>query len=158
MNEVRSGTLPASQSLPPPGERLMGDQMRSDSGSGPLGNSFTTSFAVPFAREDVFKELCNSKAPLGISLTKLKLTVTESWNSRREIDNYQIGCVRQVEFEDPKGITISELVAMEPGYLLRWMELENSVKTMRMTGRGQNKPLFTVSLSDSPRGSVATLR
>jgi len=153
-------SLPASQSLPPPSNEplLAQEQPRSDEGTGPLGNSYTCSFAIPFKRTDVFKELINSKAPLGISLTKLKLTVMKSWNSSVELDEYEVGCIRQVDFMEPKGITISELVAMEPGYLLRWMELENSVQTMRMVGRGQNKPLFTVTLADSPRGTVATLR
>jgi hypothetical protein len=123
-----------------------------------LENSFTCSFAIPFSRIDVFKELCSSKSPLGISLDKLRLSVTESWSSRVEVDECVVGCVRRVEFLDPPGVTVSELVALEPGYLLRWMELENTVRTMRMTGRGQTKPLFTISLADSPRGTVATLR
>jgi len=137
---------------------LAREQAKSDDGTGPLGNSYTCSFAIPFKRVDVFQELCNCKAPLGISLSKLKLTVMQSWNSSVEIEQYVVGCIRQVDFLDPKGITISELVAMEPGFMLRWMELENSVQTMRMVGRGQNKPLFTVTLADSPRGTVATLR
>ena len=64
----------------------------------------------------------------------------------------------QVEFKSPKGVTLSELIDYEPGTLLRWMEVENSVRDFRMVGAGATKPRFTTSLADSPRGTVATLR
>ena len=47
---------------------------------------------------------------------------------------------------------------MEPGYLLGWMEVENSVKEFRMQGNVSTKPRFTTTLAASPRGTVATLR
>ena len=42
-------------------------------------------------------QLCKCRTPLGVSTAKLQISTTQSWQEKREINEYQRGCIRQVD-------------------------------------------------------------
>jgi len=86
--------------------------------------SFSATFDLPFQRDDVFSELVNTNQPLGLSSQNVKLFIQRQGKSPNA--PVSVGCVRKAEFVGPfEGYTVSELVQVETGKLLRWEQLQS---------------------------------
>ena len=69
------------------------------------------------------------------------------------------GMVRRAEFlaREQAGYTVSQCIALEAGYHVKWQQLESHKKGMNLCGVDGRRPEFSIRLSDDPRGTVVQL-
>lgn len=124
----------------------------------PLENSFSCSFDLPFRREDVFKELADVNQPLGMKRANVELLFREQWNSPTVVSKLAVGSIREARFLNDGTTATSELVALVEGQLITWLELDSTLRQLRMIGSGSSQPTFSIALADSESGCTVSIR
>ena len=78
MTEFWKGGIEQIKRLKPPNNGSMGSRYRRQ-----LENTYTTSFNVPFPRDIVFQEVAHLTRPLGLDMSKVQLSLNESWGKQQ---------------------------------------------------------------------------
>jgi hypothetical protein len=145
------------------------------------GDAFTLMFSLPYAREDLFRELISPRQ-LGVDHTSVKISVTKR-SAEAEADlqraltesargnapesvkqqeqahltaTLTVGCERTVQF--PDGKVVSELVELVEPARIRWRQLVSERATNMVGKPGGSLPEVTIALDPLPDGTGTSVR
>eukprot|EP00962_Isochrysis_galbana_P054374 scaffold25886_cov135-Isochrysis_galbana.AAC.1 len=120
------------------------------------GCGFVTTFSLPFARTDVYRELARVDRPLGVGMDA-HCEVTDGYGKPAVV--LTLGCIRRISFDDPAdGSTTSQLVAHRPDSELTWRQLQCDVRIGLVGGTEEgSEPVCSISLDDSAEGTLVSI-
>lgn len=117
-----------------------------------LAGGFEASFTIPYNRENVFAEVVKFSDPLAADVD-IRYTLHGAPKEPTP-PTISVGMQRKAEFLNPEiaGYTISQCVALEPGRMVKWRQLESKKKGMNLLGADGKMPEVTITLSDHHEG------
>lgn len=123
------------------------------------GTGFFIVFNVPFRRDEIFAELLNDDAPLGVDTDDVDFVILKPGREAGKL--VSSGCVRQATYQSPIwGRTITELREIKAPNYMRWSTLMQEGTLFQFTGKGEDNPKIQIALKELKKntGTTVTIR